>query len=93
MQEFSAADVRLWDRIAEKRDRKGAEWCKEEGFGAERRSLDRAQPYDVINLFGHDEAERAVARAREVHRERLAAICKKCARCELGRIMPEPQAS
>lgn len=84
MQEFSAADVRLWDRIAEKRDRKGAEWCKKNGFGAERRSLSRAAPIDVIALDAHDEQERAVARARELHRQRLAAICKRCARCELG---------
>lgn len=85
MPEFSAADVRLWDRLAEKRDRKGADWCKESGFGAERRSLDRAQPFDVISLFGYEEAEREVARARERHRVRLAEICRACPlRCEFA---------
>lgn len=84
MPEFSAADVRLWDRLAEKRDRKGAEWCKESGFGAERRSLDRAQPADVITLAGYDEDARAIARTREWHRAKLAGLCKKCARCDLA---------
>lgn len=84
MPEFSAADVRLWDRLAEKRDRKGAKWCKKEGFGAERRSLDRAQPRDVISLFGYNEAERAVAKARESARAALAGICKACGRCDLA---------
>lgn len=85
MPEFSAADVRLWDRLTEKRDRKGASWCKKSGFGAERRSLDRAAPFDVISINAHDEEERAVARARERHRVRLAAICRACPlRCELA---------
>lgn len=84
MLEFSAADVRLWDRLAEKRDRKGAEWCKESGFGAERRSLDRAQPVDVISLAGYDEDARAIARTREWHRVKLAGLCKKCGGCELA---------
>lgn len=84
MAEFSAADVRLWDRLAEKRDRKGAEWCKKHGFGAERRSLERAQPFDVISLAGYNEAERDIARVREAHRLRLMTICRACKRCEFG---------
>lgn len=81
---ISFSDQRLWDKLAEKRDRKGADWCKESGFGSERRSLDRAQPADVITLAGYDEHEREVARVREEHRAKLAGICKKCGRCDLA---------
>lgn len=84
MPEFSAADVRLWDRLAEKRDRKGAEWCKKNGFGAERRSLERAAPFDVVAINARDETDRAMAATRERHRMQLASICKKCGRCELA---------
>jgi hypothetical protein len=80
---LSLADVLRWDELAEKRDRKGSDWCKERGFGRER-SLLEAHPRVVIALFPPSDSDRTMAEIRETGRVQLADICRHCGRCELG---------
>jgi hypothetical protein len=84
--QYAAGDLVRWEKKLQKRDKRGADWCKEKGIGEERRWLDHALPENVIPILGEDEAqaERAMARDREAARAALRSICKTCKRCELG---------
>lgn len=81
---FALADALRWQRYRRKRDRKGADWCLRNGFGAERRELDTVPPFNVIAVHEHSEMDRAIARTEESSREYLKAVCRACPLlCEL----------
>lgn len=80
---FSAADARYLDELADKRDEKGAAWCKEKGFGRERAKAD-ARPPNVTPIFTDPKLESGMQIAREMNRMILAIFCRQCGRCELG---------
>lgn len=80
---FALADVLRWARYARKRDRHGAERCKEEWFGKEREELEFS-PANVVAIAAHSELDREMARTRECARQYLASVCRSCGRCDLG---------
>lgn len=78
---LALADVLRWARYARKRDRRGADWCLAEGFGAERRALDKLTS-GAIPIIASD---RQIARTQERGREHLSAICRSCPlKCEMA---------
>lgn len=80
---FSAADARYLDDLADRRDEKGSDWCREKGVGRERAKLD-ARPANVTPIFTEPKLESGLQLAREMNRMILAIFCRSCGRCELG---------
>lgn len=78
---LALADVLRWARYARKRDRRGADWCLAEGFGAERRELDKLSSGAIpINA-----TDRQIARTQERGRVHLTAVCRSCPlQCEMA---------
>jgi hypothetical protein len=82
--QFSLADILRWQRYRRKRDTRGSKWCVAHGFGADRRDLDQALPFNVIAVAEHSEMDRAIARTEENSREYLKQVCRLCPlMCEL----------
>lgn len=74
---FAIADALMWDDLAEKRDRKGSDWCETSGFGSWRRILADGRP----TLFNETGTEQSLDAARARARVVIPAICKACGRC------------
>lgn len=79
-----AVDVVDLARLKERRDRKGADDCLENGFGKLRELMAEGRD-DTISLFEDVRANEALREARRLARETLAAVCRGCPmRCKLA---------
>ena len=70
-------------RLIEKRDRKGAHWCREKGIGRERAAL--AREIDVLPFRKLTVADIVLGRARSHAAAAMLTVCRDCRlRCGLA---------
>lgn len=80
---FTAVDLLHWEKLKEKRDKKGSEWCRDKGIGKERQLL-LPRPASVVPFRKVEIAERAMEQAKSDTYEALGSICRSCGRCVLA---------
>lgn len=80
------AELLILAKLIADRERRGTEWCFEHGIGPMRHVLGAVRPANVTDLpLNRSRSGLAFLQSQKTAQGRLAAECKRCGGCRLGR--------